>query len=506
MDLIEYFAKQGADMNVKDANGETLLFLADKWETIKCLIDAGVDPNAQNPDGRRFFNYSEFCRYKWLTLNRFKYIYSLIKDDIQDDKRFFSDTFYAWNESIFLAKQRIQIVHWLVSQGYDLRELDDKTKKILILDATVFSDNSPNYFNFSFDTLSPRYLRYIKRQISQIDFFRSPESLTEQGLALALSPVEWNALSVSLQIANNIKNNFSYNRGLSEFRFLIQHGIFENNELVDTAFNAHIFRFIYNEYELRTIQILLDLGADVNINGSFAWACLLESHGTLLDCALRSGNLEMTQDLIRRGAKYIKNDSGKTVLTEGVYQCPNPELINWIVRQPDCLNYIKRHPATFVKSALIEGNYLWIQIVLDNGFNLKKVLDKYSDRILSDIVEEGSPMDIQWLVDHGVDVKKALVIFYAVESNRLEMVKFLADKGVDFNAVDSKGNAPIHAASKYGNVQILEYLLDHGADVNAKNNDGETPLDIAERESMEDAVKFLKEYQKKKQAAERIQD
>jgi ankyrin repeat protein len=156
-------------------------------------------------------------------------------------------------------------------------------------------------------------------------------------------------------------------------------------------------------------------------------------------------------------------------------------------------------------------------------------------------------MDIQWLVDHGVDVKKASVIFYAVKCNRLdmvkalikcgakldvvvkegsfthtnngvtlahaaaqcgdlEMVKFLADNGVDFNAVDSKGNAPIHAASKYGNVQILEYLLDRGADVNGKNNDDETPLDIAEKESMEDAVEILKEYQKKKQAAETIQD
>ena len=46
----------------------------------------------------------------------------------------------------------------------------------------------------------------------------------------------------------------------------------------------------------------------------------------------------------------------------------------------------------------------------------------------------------------------------------------------------------------------------NGADVNAKNNDGETPLDIAEKESMEDAVEILKEYQKKKQAAETIQD
>ena len=81
----------------------------------------------------------------------------------------------------------------------------------------------------------------------------------------------------------------------------------------------------------------------------------------------------------------------------------------------------------------------------------------------------------------------------------------LVTNGVDFNAVDSKGNAPIHAASKYGNVQILEYLLDRGADVNAKNDDGETPLDIAEKESMEDAVEILKEYQKKKQAAEGIQ-
>ena len=89
----------------------------------------------------------------------------------------------------------------------------------------------------------------------------------------------------------------------------------------------------------------------------------------------------------------------------------------------------------------------------------------------------------------------------------MEIVKVLADNGVDFNELDSYGNAPIHvAAGEYHNVLIIEYLLNHGADVNAKNNDGETPLDIAKRESRDDAVEFLNNYLKKKQSAEKTQD
>ena len=58
LDLIKFFAKQGANLNVKDEDGQTLLFFTPNWKMTKYLIDAGVDVSAQNSSGNHFFNGS----------------------------------------------------------------------------------------------------------------------------------------------------------------------------------------------------------------------------------------------------------------------------------------------------------------------------------------------------------------------------------------------------------------------------------------------------------------
>lgn len=541
LDLIKFFAKQGANLNVKDEDGQTLLFFTPNWKMTKYLIDAGVDVSAQNSSGNHFFNGNKASyHYNDITLNQFKYIYSLLKDDIQDESRFFSD-------AVDVCRVRMQIAHWLVKQGFDLRTLNNRAKAKLINAAIT----SPcRKFNNKSDKPFAAYLSQINHLINQIDFFRAPESLTEQGLALAFSPVQWEALSVTVQTAKIIKDDILSDQGLSELQFLIHYGLLEKKESVNNALKTLIANLdnnaCNNECTLPVMQALLDLGADVNLSGDVEMGCTHISHGTLLDFALRRGNLEMTQDLIRRGAFLDYDELSDPDLRESVYQCPNPVLINWLVRKPVCLYYIKGSPDVFVKNALLADNYHWLQVLQNHGFNMKKVLDKYSDVIFSEIILRGSPLAIQWLVDHGVDVNGTGIddepfIYYAVANDRLaavktlvkcganlkvvvinksgtiahaaaqsrnlEIVKVLADNGVDFNELDSYGNAPIHvAAGEYHNVLIIEYLLNHGADVNAKNNDGETPLDIAERESRDDAVEFLNDFLKKKQSAERIQD
>ncbi|MBR0239175.1 MAG: ankyrin repeat domain-containing protein [Thermoguttaceae bacterium] len=541
LELIKYVVKQGADINVKDEEGQTLLFFTPNWKMTKYLIDAGVDVAVQNSSGNNFFNGNKASYYyNDITLNQFKYIYSLLKDDIQDESKFFSD-------AIDVCRVRMQIAHWLVKQGFDLKTLNNKAKAKLINAAITCPCRK---FNDKSDKPFAAYFSQITHLINQIDFFRAPKSPTEQGLALALCPVQWEALSVIFQTAKIIKDDILSDHGLPELRFLIHYGLLEKKESVNNALKTLIANLdnnaCNNEFTLPVIQALLDLGADVNLSGDVEMGCTRISHGTLLDFALRRGNLEMTQDLIRRGAFLDYDELSDPDLRESVYQCPNPVLINWLVRKPVCLYYIKGSPDVFVKNALLADNYHWLQVLQNHGFNMKKVLDKYSDVIFSEIILRGSPLAIQWLVDHGVDVNGTGIddepfIYYAVANDRLaavktlvkcganlkvvvinksgtiahaaaqsrnlEIVKVLADNGVDFNALDSYGNAPIHvAAGEYHNVLIIEYLLNHGADVNAKNNDGETPLDIAKRESRDDAVEFLNNYLKKKQSAERIQD
>ena len=63
--------------------------------------------------------------------------------------------------------------------------------------------------------------------------------------------------------------------------------------------------------------------------------------------------------------------------------------------------------------------------------------------------------------------------------NRLDVVKYLVQKGADINTCDSIGNTPLHAAVLGNNTKIVQYLLKNGAEVDAKNNFGNTPLWVA---------------------------
>ncbi|MBZ5602567.1 MAG: ankyrin repeat domain-containing protein [Acidobacteriia bacterium] len=61
----------------------------------------------------------------------------------------------------------------------------------------------------------------------------------------------------------------------------------------------------------------------------------------------------------------------------------------------------------------------------------------------------------------------------------MEAVKFLMQLGGDVNAADARGYTPLHAAAYIGNDELIQYLVDHGADVKAVAKDKNTVADMA---------------------------
>ena len=60
----------------------------------------------------------------------------------------------------------------------------------------------------------------------------------------------------------------------------------------------------------------------------------------------------------------------------------------------------------------------------------------------------------------------------------LTIPELLASAGVDINALDNSGNAPIHLAAQNGLVGVIAVLIKTGADPNHKNKNGDTPLHL----------------------------
>lgn len=74
--------------------------------------------------------------------------------------------------------------------------------------------------------------------------------------------------------------------------------------------------------------------------------------------------------------------------------------------------------------------------------------------------------------------------------NHVDVVRLLIAHGVNVNAKDIAGSAPLHWACFNGHIDIVRLLIAHGADVNMKNQNGDTPLDLL-REDLQPHMRAL---------------
>lgn len=104
---------------------------------------------------------------------------------------------------------------------------------------------------------------------------------------------------------------------------------------------------------------------------------------------------------------------------------------------------------------------------------------------LTSFVEAGADLNLE-------DSHQTSALMAAVNSGKVEVVKFLLDKGVAVNAKRTNdGWTPLMLATFFGFDKVVNLLLDAGADVNLKNNYGETALIHASFRGQDDVARIL---------------
>lgn len=80
----------------------------------------------------------------------------------------------------------------------------------------------------------------------------------------------------------------------------------------------------------------------------------------------------------------------------------------------------------------------------------------------------------------------------AIMKGDLETVKKFVEYGTDVNE-KSNGLTPLMFAARYNKVEILKYLMEKGADKQIKDEKGNTALKYAEFSKCQEAVNYLKQ-------------
>lgn len=119
------------------------------------------------------------------------------------------------------------------------------------------------------------------------------------------------------------------------------------------------------------------------------------------------------------------------------------------------------------------------------AYDLVHLLDEKSS-ILHALLQMDASVEnerlIRLVTDHNADLQardsmRHTVLHLSARRGRVQMTKFLLEKGADVNAVDFYGGTPLLLAvsgTKAG--ELLPLLMRHGADVYVKDRDGENVL------------------------------
>lgn len=123
-------------------------------------------------------------------------------------------------------------------------------------------------------------------------------------------------------------------------------------------------------------------------------------------------------------------------------------------------------------------------IFLDNVSVVKQILEKANNKeeyvnnieFIKSTINNDNIEIMQILIDNGFNIKMNNILHYAVKQNKKEIVEYLLKIGLDVNGFDSNKNASLHYAVQNENMEMIKLLLINGSIINIENSEGTTPI------------------------------
>ncbi|KAL7934428.1 ankyrin repeat-containing domain protein [Trichoderma chlorosporum] len=282
---------------------------------------------------------------------------------------------------------------------------------------------------------------------------------------------------------------------------------------------------------VQNIQLLIDYGADVNIQGGeygtalHALARVIEPGtaqlvkqildkgarvdqlsdaglGTALHVASHEGMAETVRVLLDHGADV--NAAGSTFGTplqaavgfSWRFSCPEEEKIvvreimletvHLLIQRGANINQKGGRYGTALHVAYANPNVdaELLSLLLNHGADVSVEGGQYGTMLVAACSNPERDLEsVHLLLNRGVDVnaggkryRTAPIAACSHDHLRLDLVRVLIDRGADVNAKGGEYGSALIAACRHGHLELLPLLLDRGADMNAKSARGQTAL------------------------------
>lgn len=234
---------------------------------------------------------------------------------------------------------------------------------------------------------------------------------------------------------------------------------------------------------------------------------------TALTEAVKSGNLDIVDYLLSKGARHITDDHLRDKPLLSIAAASNHlSVVRYLVEMGFPVNGRDQGGSTAVHYALrssLENRYILEYLVEQGGNPSAKNSLGTSPLMLASL--HGLPWEVEFLIKKGAAVNDTTIhketpLHYACRGIPPEpqrsywngkeseaTIKLLLDKGAKVNSMDHDGKTPLMSAAINEAPRVIELLLSKGALINAQDNRGWTALMYAADWNRTAVIKVLAE-------------
>lgn len=283
----------------------------------------------------------------------------------------------------------------------------------------------------------------------------------------------------------------SYYGNLEMTKYLVNEGVNIETRTTDADSNKSALNEAVENDQYDVAEYLINKGADLKPFALFAGSV------DVLNEASQNGNIKMIKLILDNGYPLTDNSIGKAIY----FTKDNRTIImKYFLDTKIDINFEYEGRALLAYAEGLDG----IKFLVERG---AKVNGKEGESYLRSASESGAIDVVDYLIKKGVNVnainistdgefkgkKLDSALMKAIVRGNFEVVKLLVENGADleYKWEQVNNDTAVILASGCGSKHILEYLIKKGANINYKNKKGETALMRAASKGGMDNVKLL---------------
>lgn len=417
-----------------------LLYSA-RYDRAYQLLDKGLDVNYKNKFGKSFLHAAVDARD-----------FSLVNKLIQLGADVNSvDSFGNTPLMRNMKRNRLRMLKFLLEKGSNIHHRNHQGQNALMLAMDIFNGeeavialvkqganihqlNKKNE-NLLFEAISRSNLSMVKFLLQQ---GVNPEQKNIEGKTPMDLAIEMNQMSILKQLLNAI-DKILYNHHL--MRALYHSVVHHKGRIIDTLiYDAKLFKHQKTEHEI-------------------------------------------IDKLIEEGMSLAE------VLNFAVYYYQQKKPVDYLLNKGALIHGSDR-----------EGN---TPLMFAQGYELFKYLEAKGADInahnhqghspLTIAAQKGNKGQVDYLLQKGVELRdnQHALLYFALVSNELDLVKRLLKTVVDLDTPIHQGKTALMVAVKFGHEKLARYLISQGANLEAQVHNGYTPLLLVARDGDLESVKLL---------------